>query len=390
MDDSRSLWVGTADHALFRVSKGGAGNSVALGRDSTGMSISCLDLDASGALWVGTLFNGLYCYQNGRVSHFSLKEGLKSDTINCLIEDRDGCLWVGMAYGVNRIKDGKVMGLPSGFDISCFVSAFHEDEDGRMWIGTLDKGLMSLDKNGVESFTVENGFCTNSILSIIEDDQQRFWISCEKGIFLISKNELAEYGNHKISRFRYRLFNESDGLISSGIGPSGGFSFAAKTHDGRLWFSTCKGLAMIDPQAPFNRHCFKAALIKSLSANGQSFAPSGDFVFPPETKRIDFLLDVINFRDYKDTRIRHRLLGLDEKWTEIKGDAELTARYDRLRKGTYKFELEILDSNDEWTDCGSPISIRIRPQFHQTVFFYILVAALAAGVFFVGNKAKKR
>ena len=354
------------------------------------MSISCLDLDASGALWVGTLFNGLYCYQNGRVSHFSLKEGLKSDTINCLIEDRDGCLWVGMAYGVNRIKDGKVMGLPSGFDISCFVSAFHEDEDGRMWIGTLDKGLMSLDKNGVESFTVENGFCTNSILSIIEDDQQRFWISCEKGIFLISKNELAEYGNHKISRFRYRLFNESDGLISSGIGPSGGFSFAAKTHDGRLWFSTCKGLAMIDPQAPFNRHSFKAAFIKSLSANGQSFAPSGDFVFPPETKRIDFLLDVINFRDYKDTRIRHRLLGLDEKWTEIKGDAELTARYDRLRKGTYKFELEILDSNDEWTDCGSPISIRIRPQFHQTVFFYILVAALAAGVFFVGNKAKKR
>ncbi len=390
MDRSQSLWVATANHGLFYVPEGQTGNPVSLGIDSASINISCLDLDRSGTLWVGTSMNGLFSYQKGRISHYSKEKGLKSDIIGCLHEDRDGYLWVGTAYGVNLIKEGKIFNLPDQLNISCFVSAFYEDEEGRMWMATVGKGLMLLDKNRLESFTLEDGLYSNSIYAILEDEHQRFWMSCEKGIFFVSKKELMDYGNHKIPQIRYWALNESEGLISSGVGPAGGHSFATKTRDGRLWFSTVKGLAMIDPNTQFNRRHFKSALIKSLSVNDRSIVPSREHVFPPRTKKIDFLLDIINFKDYDNTRIRYRLSGLEEKWTEMRGDMEMVVRYSRLSKGTYQFELEILDSDDEWTDCCFPVIIRILPHFYHTAWFYILVAIFLACAAFIGSKAKKR
>lgn len=56
--------------------------------------------DADGGIWVGTHGDGLYYYANRRLAHYTVAEGLTSNTIYCILGDRQNHLWVSSPTGV--------------------------------------------------------------------------------------------------------------------------------------------------------------------------------------------------------------------------------------------------------------------------------------------------
>jgi ligand-binding sensor domain-containing protein len=57
------------------------------GTDSSNWTVHTLLLDRHGALWVGTLDEGIYRFYAGKVENFREAGGLSSDTVNRLYED---------------------------------------------------------------------------------------------------------------------------------------------------------------------------------------------------------------------------------------------------------------------------------------------------------------
>jgi ligand-binding sensor domain-containing protein len=73
-------------------------------------SVTSLLFDQRNRLWVGTMGEGLYKLQNGKVISVKKENGLSSDNINSLCEDKSGLIWVGtngagiMSYRLSIIQ----------------------------------------------------------------------------------------------------------------------------------------------------------------------------------------------------------------------------------------------------------------------------------------------
>lgn len=94
--------------------------------------IKTLLVDGAGALWLGTV-QGLMKYADGKLSHYTVANGLPVYHVGALATDRAGNLWIGTAGGVCQLISEAIVsytrseGLPSSTISVC------EDERGRIW-----------------------------------------------------------------------------------------------------------------------------------------------------------------------------------------------------------------------------------------------------------------
>ena len=57
--------------------------------------------DADGGLWFGTRTGGLYRWRSERLTHYTVAQGLASNSIYELVEDNKGKLWVSGPNGIS-------------------------------------------------------------------------------------------------------------------------------------------------------------------------------------------------------------------------------------------------------------------------------------------------
>ncbi|NIO83323.1 MAG: hypothetical protein GTN68_22485, partial [Candidatus Aminicenantes bacterium] len=81
----------------------------------------------------------------------------------------------------------------------------------------------------------------NDVRHIMEDDFGCLWLGTRRGIVCIDKKELSDFAKGRIEKINSILYDESDGIKSPWC------ENGTKTRDGRLWFTTDKGVVVIDP-----------------------------------------------------------------------------------------------------------------------------------------------
>jgi len=81
---------------------------------------------------------------------------------------------------------------------------------------------------------------------------------------------------------------------------------------------------------------------------------------------------------------------VEKEWVSLPPENERVARYRDLDPGAYTFRVIAGNSEGIWNRTGDSITFTLKPFFHQTVFFKIiilfLVFALAAGGFYLYKK----
>jgi signal transduction histidine kinase/ligand-binding sensor domain-containing protein len=132
-----------------------------------------------GALWIGTLGQGLVRVAHGRVSAMARRAGLSSDHIYALFEDREGNVWVGTDFGVDRFSE--LVATPTSVMSSIDPTTVLAAHDGTVWMGTLN-GLHRLRGPDMTTYRDREGLPGNSIGSLVEDDRGRVWVSTEQGV----------------------------------------------------------------------------------------------------------------------------------------------------------------------------------------------------------------
>src|SRR5262249_34936464 len=134
-------------------------------------------------------------------------------------------------------------GLPSRT-----IRALYQDDEGVLWIGTYDGGLGRFKDGRFTRYTINDGLFNNGVFQILEGRQGNFWMSSNRGIYKVSRQELNEFPEGRRTSITSIAYGKSDGMLNvecnGGRWPAG-----VKSRDGKLWFPTQDGVAVIEPGA---------------------------------------------------------------------------------------------------------------------------------------------
>ena len=372
-DASGTIWIGTPD-GLNRF-RDGKFQTFTFADGLSNDLVRSVFVDRRGVLWVGTRL-GLNSFRDNQFTTYTTQDGLANNFIGAIYEDSKGNLWVGTLGGLSKIKDGKFQTFTTKDGLSSnTVISLYEDAAGDLWIGTNGGGLNRLRGDKFVSFTVPPA---DVIYRILEDKQQNLWCSSNKGIFRINKNELDKVASGANTNVSPVFYGPADGTLTRECS-GGGHPTGWKTSDGRIWFATIKGLAVIDPEnIPLNTSPPPIA-IEQLFIDNQSVSLTQNLTLSPSTSRLDFYYTALSFIAPENVRFKYKLEGFDDDW--IDGGARRVASYTNLRPGNYTFRVIAANNDGIWNETGDAIDFYLQPRFYQTYWFYlvcILLLALAA------------
>jgi ligand-binding sensor domain-containing protein len=327
--------------------------------------------DRRGRLWAATA-RGIYQFDGTKWRPVIPEDRSHAVT---LTEGVDGSVWAGtLNNGLWRVIDGnapdakphlytKAEGLSSNQ-----IRSLYQDFDGTLWIGTSGGGL-AMFRNGVfQSYSARDGLLSDNIAHVEDDGKGSLWLSTTRGICRISKQQLVDFAAGRIKALSPVNFGVQDGLRSAQVAPGspvgGG---GAKTNDGRLWFTTSRGLAVIDPREDALDQVPPTPSVQLLDiiADSQKLDLGRAAKLKPGTGRIQFRYAGIQVSATDRVSYSYKLEGLDPEW--IPGGARRAIDYSGLRHGRYRFLVKA-------TAPGRPVSeasfsLEVLPHFYERQFF---------------------
>jgi len=339
--------------------------------------------DSTGTLWFAT-DNGLIARTNGRLTRYTTHDGLSHDRVTALFQSRSGVLWIGTFRGLTRLEKGvfTVYTEQDGF-IGNQVRAIHEDRDGVLWVGTYDGGLYRLKNGRLTRYTRSQGLYDNGVFQILEDPESYLWMGSNRGIYRVSRRELNEVADGQRGSVTTLVLGARDGLasveINGGQQPSG-----LKAADGRLWFPTMGGLAVINPGDFRVQAHAPPTVIEELRLAGELTSVSGELTIPANISYFDVRYTAPTFVKPDQVKFRYKLIGLDDHWVDA-GDRRIATFY-RVPPGRYRFVVTASSPEGVWSDDGATLAVVVLPRFWQTWWFAALVFIAAAFMFVGGHQ----
>ncbi|HVC97596.1 MAG TPA: two-component regulator propeller domain-containing protein [Pirellulales bacterium] len=434
-DRDGTIWVGTLDAGLARFD--GRHFSVAADAENglTGNTVRALAEGEQGELWIGT-DEGLCRMRDGRiVERFTVDEGLPSNSVQCLYRDNRNMLWAGTAAGLAELRDSRFtrpLGEPEDLSLPIAamiahgggllaataggglyhvvdgqfiastgggppirdVDAFYQDADGLLWIGTRGGGLRLIDGERTFRFNVKDGLYDDEIFGIVADKEDRLWMACSRGMFFVERVELRKFAAGEVKRLASTPFSPTDAQrtveCQAAVQPA-----VSKMRDGRVWFSTIRGVLVIDPRHMRRRLPKPAVVVEEVKVNGQPEEPRQIKSLPPGRTNLDFRYTALSFASPTRIAFRYRLEGFDKDWVDAGGRRE--AFYTNLPPGSYRFRVaaRYLDGPSDTrvdapladdtftldgtsTEAASPVAFTLEPHFYQRRWFLPLAGGLAA------------
>ena len=262
-------------------------------QDLTDQAVKAIHEDSRGILWLGTR-TALVAFNQGQFRRYTTREGLPSDTIEAIHEDRAGNLWFGTDGGLALLQKGKFRSFTTrdGLAHDC-VTSICEDSDGTLWLGT--RGGLSRLRNGtLAAFTSRDGLFQEQIQALAEDDLGCLWMASRQGIIRVSKFDLDRHVYGGIEKVACVSFGRRDGMASvecKGLGKTA----AWKSRDGRLWFTTSKGVVAVNPQAARVNSVPPRVVLEDLLIDGKPASLSEAVHLVAAQQELVFRYTALNF-----------------------------------------------------------------------------------------------
>ncbi len=317
VDAQNRVWVALGNQLL--VGKDGDFSPVTIpGNPFKNGYIRRLILGNDGTIYLATGNLGLLAFKDGRIRQW--KTGLKDhgNSVFDILETPEGVTWVGTRAGLYLLAEKRlVRPADQQFDIRRPVYFLEMDQQNRLWVGT-DNGVIRVDQDRVDHFTVENGLVgreTNRCASLVEPD-------------------------------------------------------------GKIWVGTERGLTVLDDMFESRSSLPPLLYLNQVEAGDQTY-PLGteieEIILPTRSETLVFRYRALTTREPKRIRVQSRLDGFDSDWVEQISPGEMVVRYTNLAPGTYQFHLKAAGFQQPWSAVAcSPEIIVPSPVWRQPWFLALI------------------
>jgi signal transduction histidine kinase len=405
-DRQDAVWTGLYGAMALRLHAGIVTPYMLGDGSSRLMTPQALFEDHAGIMWMGCT-HSLLRYQGGHFTRYTCRDGLSCDNVVALAEDRSGGLYIGTdGGGLNCLRNGRFTAWTERDGLADkHLSSLYVDGENTLWIGTLNGGLSRLKKGRFVTITTQDGLPSNSIGSLLEDDLGNLWLGSNRGIIRVNRQALNDYADGGRRPLAWHVFGLSDGLGTIGCA-EGGQPACWKAHDGKLWFATIKGVAVVDPhQLPFNPlpppvvieeavmddqvydlqssvSNGKGGEVQSPKSKVQSLQSSGPsppmLTVPPRTHRVEFHFTGLSLVAPEKVRFRYRLDPFDRDWAEA--GTRRVAYYTGIPPGKYQFRVTACNNDAVWNQEGVRLGLVVLPSWWMTWWFRALMVLGVAGL----------
>jgi signal transduction histidine kinase len=351
MQDNDILWVATTE-GLFRLS---GDNFTKVNQMPAYLGVCCLVEDGAGGIWFGGLGTGLWHWQSNQTRRWGDRDGLPSENLISLCRTPDGSLWIGTdGSGLVRLKDGH--------------------------------------------FTVisrQQGLPSATICNVIEDADGRLWMGTYSGICAVSVEELNACAEGRLEQVKCLVLDTSDGMesqeCSAGCQPS-----VCRTADGRLWFATSRGVAVVLPAGIQLNTNPPPVWIEQVKTDNRSITlgqPDQRLDLPLGQRRVQITFNAPCLRAAHRVRFKHRLEPVESGWIDSTDSREVT--YTRMLPGDYTFRVIACNEDGVWNMTGAAVALTVPPFFWERAWFVPVcwaggVGAVAAMVLVTMRRRLKR
>jgi len=412
------IWVATEGAGLFRFD----GNAWWQAPDIPGLRLhvySCLCMAEDGRLCVNSSSGGLYYLQDEkwhRISGVSRLVGARGallvqdnilwaavsknllrfsgkdfaqvhqipggEGVCCLAGDGTGGIWFG-AYGAGlghwRNNQTTVLhttnGLPSENVLSLYLTG-----DGSLWIGTDGAGLVRMKDGQFTVISKAQGLPSDTVCQIIGDDEGRLWLGTYGGICAVTVHDVNLFAEGQVDHVRCLVLDTADGMetqeCSAGNQPS-----VCRTADRRLWFATCRGVAVVSPSSIEVNTNPPLVWIEQVWMDTRSVVvaqSAGSVTLPRGQRRLQLTFNAPCLRAAYRVRFKHRLDPVERDWIDSGNNREVT--YAGIPPGHYTFRVIACNEDGVWNTNGASLAFSVPPFLWERVWFTPVICALALGM----------
>jgi ligand-binding sensor domain-containing protein/signal transduction histidine kinase len=359
------LWVGRQRGGLTHVRSAGGTFTARTYTQADGLAenrVFAVFVSRDGTVWSGTLSHGVSEFRNGRFTTYTSANGLASNTVSSIAESADGTMWFGTPNGLSELgKSGwrtytSRDGLPSP-DVNCLL----RDSSGVLWIGTAT-GLAYLRGEHIQVAGKGPEVLHESILGMAEDGNGELWVATTNHVLEVKRRGLL--GN-ELQEADYREYGPADGLQ----GTEGVKRYRSVVPDsrGQIWFSTNRGLAMVNPARARANSAPALVHIEEVSADGKPFNLREAIEVPAGKQRTTIRYAGLSLGNAERVRYRYKLDGLDQGWSDAVSEREAT--YGNLRARSYRFRVMASNSDGQWNGSEATVAFAVLPTLWETGWF---------------------
>jgi ligand-binding sensor domain-containing protein/signal transduction histidine kinase len=347
--------------------------------------------DKRGVLWIGSR-ELLQSWDGNHFSCFTTNDGLSAPKINAICGGSGNVVWIGTEGGLTKWQDGHFENLAATNGLlKNLILSLYEDPEGRLWIGTKGDGLLELSNGIVHEFTTTQGLFSDAIYAIVQDDHNNLWLNSSRGVFRVGKKQFEEVANGQQTVVTSISYGKADGILSSGQYQEVTQPSACKSVDGRLWFRTTQGVAVVNPEKLDMNVIPPPVIIQEVFADKH---PTGNspldleankkIIIPPGRGELEIHYQALSFRAPEKNQFHYKLDGVDPNWVDA--GTRRVAYYNNLHPGHYRFRVTACNNDGVWNNTDTSINFILNPHYWQTWWFLSLICVSLTGL--IGGTAR--
>lgn len=391
-DKDGSIWIGNMQ-GLVRFKDG---VFTAYGGDPrlVGKFIPALAADEDGLIYSSS-DTVTYRFKDGKVQPFTVggRRNLQSGPGNyafAIYHDPAGTLWFGTEQGLSRYARGQP---PNTFRINQIqfpVTSISDDGRGSLWLGGRTPGLtrFRISDRRITHYKKIDGLFDDYPTRALFDDDGNPWISTSNGIYSARRKDMDDFADGRISTVPTVVYGIADGMKTSEASTPSAQPGGAIGPDGRLWFTTSKGIVAIDPRHLPHNALAPPVVVENVVIDNATMPASGDFQVPPGKDKLEFHYTALSFVVPERVRFKYQLEGYDRQWVDA--GPRRVAYYNNLSPGHYRFKVIAANDDGVWNDVGASIGFEMKPHFYQTHWFQLLCGLLIILAAIAGHRINTR
>jgi len=277
--------------------------------------------DNTGNLYVTTVANGIFIYNNKEQLNIKSDENVDINSTYSVIEFEDNIL-VGTKAGLYRLERG----------------------------------------NLVKHYLLDKHITEEIYLFIVKKDE--LWIGCENGIYHYSKNDLVKYTSY--TGLSGSETNRKAGLVD---------------QNGDVWIGTSGGISCYKGSLKPEKKLDIKPILKFISAGDIELDLLHDIVIPYKNNNIYFKISYPSYKQEDNVVFEYNLTSVNSNEISSFITDSREIHFPNLSPRKYNLGIRIKDGTGEWSKKHTLGSFVIQKPFTDSIWFHLLV--YGSGVFLI-------
>jgi len=300
---------------------------------------------------------------------------LQGAEIQTICETGKDIIWIGTSKGLfaYNLSLHLLRSLPSPANAS--VAFVFIAGDSSIWMGTYGQAYYKYYDGRFVRMPIDVQKSLSIVHCIREDRKGYFWITTNRGLFRVTKQELDNYAAGSPGQVYYYYIDKTWGFSTNEFNgrctPCG-----IITGDGHFFFPSLDGLVGFNPDSLHIGLPDKPIFIERVMADDKKISLQDELVESRDSSRLAFDISSPFFGSKNNLQLEYSIKEISEQWYPLAENGRLILT--RLGKGGYTLAVRKQDRYAHYT--YRTVHLTILPYWYETLWFRCLLAGLGIGV----------